>query len=116
MAPQRLALRPADRGEQTVLVASPRLPGVANCHLRRVRRRGRDGVVDLAIVVRKRPHGRAGAMAEQDEHAGDVRRRSSIALALAAGGHKAEAGSHCRSRSRVPSAKSAQHGRSGHHV
>ena len=48
-------------------------------------------------------------MAEQDEHAGDVRRRSSIALALTAGGHKAEAGSHCRSRSRVPSAKRAQH-------
>ena len=50
-------------------------------------------------------------MAEQDEHAGDVRRLSSIALALTAGGHKAEAGSHSRSRSRVPSAKRAQHAR-----
>ena len=41
-------------------------------------------------------------MAEQDEHSGDVRRLSSITLALTAGGHKAEAGSHCRSRSYEP--------------
>ena len=108
VAAQRLSLRPADSREQAVRVAAPRLQSVAYGHARRVRRRGRHGVVGLAVVVRKRPHGRAGAVAEEDEHACDVRRGRSgggVALALAAGDRETEAGSRNRRSSRVPSAE-----------
>ena len=47
-------------------------------------------------------------MAEEDEHAGDVRRCRSgggVALALAAGDRETEAGSRNRRSSRVPSAE-----------